>query len=192
MKSIARSGVLTSIAPKVSSQLRAISASKASRSAARMARTAARASSRVAASPRKKTTSAALPGGNSNWVRIAAQGSKAAPTLLDIGDALASAAGFASVRLRPMNSRRSPVQSRWAPHISAKATREPKTTFDGLRAKSAPVWPSISVSTKARVADLDEPSTHSINAVTLRWRVRFDAFAKRRRDILTDPSTGTY
>src|SRR5579864_4416099 len=69
MRSIARSGVLTSMALKVSSQARAMSASKASRSAARMARIAARASSRVAASPRKNTTSATLPGCNFSLAR---------------------------------------------------------------------------------------------------------------------------
>ncbi len=123
IRSIARSGVLTSIAPKVASQLRAMSASKASRSAARKVRMAALASSRVAASPRKTTTSATLPGGNSTLTRIAAHGSRAAPTVLDNGVALASAAGFASVRLRPMNSRRSPVQSVWAPHVGKSDTR---------------------------------------------------------------------
>ena len=48
-----------------------MSASKASRSAARKAWIVAWASSRVAASPRKKTTSATLPGCNSSLVRIA-------------------------------------------------------------------------------------------------------------------------
>ncbi len=38
-----------------------------------------------------------------------------------------------------MNSRRSPVQSVCAPRMSAKATREPKPVFQGLRANIAPV-----------------------------------------------------
>ena len=51
----------------------------------------------------------------------------------------------ASVPWRPRNSRRSPVQSVWRPPRSAKATREPNAVFQGLRANSAPVAASISV-----------------------------------------------
>ena len=98
---------------------------------------------------------------NSNFARIAAQGSKPAPTLLDSGVALVSAAGLASVPLRPMNSRRSPVHSVCAPRMSAKAMRDPNDVFQGLRAKIAPVFASFSVSTKASEADRDAPSTHS-------------------------------
>ena len=67
-----------------------------------------------------------------------------------------------------MNSRRSPVQSLWTPLMSAKAMREPKVKFEGLRAKIAPVAASVSVSINASDAALDGPSAHSTKAVTLR------------------------
>ena len=94
-------------------------------------------------------------------VRSAPQGSRPAPTVFDSGAAPASAAGLSSVPLRPMNSRRSPVQSVWRPARSANATRDPKAAFQGLRANIAPVSGSISVVTNGAEALRDGPSTHS-------------------------------
>ena len=53
----------------------------------------------------------------------AAQGSRPEPTRPESGVPSARAAGQASAPLRPMNSRRSPVQLVWRPARSAKATR---------------------------------------------------------------------
>ncbi len=168
-----------------------MSASTASRSWVRQARIVVRASSRVAASPRKNTISATPPIGNSTRVRIAAPTSWPAPNILDNAAPLRNAAGFARPPLWPMNSRRSPVQSVWAPRMSRKAAREPNAEFQGLRAKIAPVSGSNSVSMKASEADREAAKTHSTQPVTAMTRARVDLLATLRRDILIEPSSGT-
>jgi len=65
----------------------------------------------VPAAAGKKTISALPLGASSTFVRMAPQASRPAPTFLESAAAPASAAGLASVPLRPMNSLRSPVQS---------------------------------------------------------------------------------
>ena len=66
---------------------------------------------RLAPAPSVKTISRSCPSASSNGTWIAAQGSRAAPTLPE-SRARAMAAGFRSVPLRPRNSVRSPVTVR--------------------------------------------------------------------------------
>jgi hypothetical protein len=93
-------------------------------------------------------------------VAIAAQGSSAAP---DLPDSFARdiAAGAASVPLRPMNSARSQVSVRLVSSMAKNATRSPNSVPYALRAKSAPVSPSFSVTMCIADFARRSPSTHS-------------------------------
>src|SRR5665213_1429854 len=98
------------------------------------------------------------------------QGSSPAPVALDNGVETPKAVGRANVPLRPINSRRSPVQPSCWPLKSANATRDPKAALHGFRANIAPVAISISVATNAADAWREEPRTHSTSAATERSR----------------------
>ena len=118
------------------------------------ASTSSRASSTVAASPSKKTTSVARAAGRSSIVTWSApQGSSPAPTRPDERRARARAPRDGRAcrcgRGTPCGrrSRRSV-----APRGRAKATRPANSPFHGLRAKSAPVAGSISVTTNGAEA----------------------------------------
>ena len=101
------------------------------------------------------------PGSSSTVVRRAAQGSRPAPVFPDSSRPRSSDAGWSRLAFRPRNSRRSPVQEVWRPPRSANAIRSANSPFQALRANSAPVAESISVTTCGAEALRDTPSTHS-------------------------------
>ena len=145
----------------MSSQSAATSASTRVEIGGAIGPTAARAAFRVAASPRKKTTSATPPAGSSSVVRIAAQASKPAPTLLDSG---------AAARERRRIGQRAIAADEFAPvagqiclraaHIGEGDART-EIRVPGIAREHRAGAASISVSMKASEADRDAASTHS-------------------------------
>ena len=128
-----RTGVLTTTAPSVSFHLRAISASMSSR-LARAGLLDHDLGLPPRSPPRPEQTRSRRPrrAPARSCVRRAAQASRPAPAFFDQGALSRNASGSARRPLRPMNSRRSQVQSVWAPCMSAKATRVPKLDAEGI------------------------------------------------------------
>src|SRR5208283_5174901 len=121
---------------------------------------------------------------------IAAQGSRAAPTLPE-RRARVIAAGALSVPLRPRNSVRSPLMVRDISSTSKKAVRSVNSVLYGFRPKSAPVLGSISVITCMHEFGLRSPRTHSAYPVAESRRDLSDSFLTFNTDNLTDASIAT-
>ena len=143
------------------------------------------ASSAFCPAPSTKTTSRSWPSGTSSGTCTAAHGSRPAPVLPD-RYARCSAAGSASVPLRPRNSARLPVTVRAGSVALTNAVQPANSRLYTLRANSAPVFGSVSVTTCIRFACRHWPSTHSQYPVTDNRRSR----PERLRSFTTTSFTG--
>src|SRR5208282_5258582 len=192
MTSIERSGVFTcTVSSKLSHRCTAADKTE-SRSASRYFLIEEIASALLGASPSRKTTSISALGLSDRVVCSAAHGSIAAPALAYSGLPSASAAGLSSVPLRPRNSVRSAVHDSCWPHKSANAIRLPYSVLKELRASTAWVSGSISVTMYGADAPREVPSTHSTYAVIDKRRTRVERFRIFSREILIESSSGTY
>ena len=125
-------------------------------------------------------------------MRSAPHGSSAAPVRPSSAAEFRIAAGAALVPVLPRNAARSPLTLCCRPAKSMNATRSPNSARQALRAKSAPVLPSIDVTMYGVALAPLGASAHSTYAVSVSERGPLDRLRSRRRVSLTLSCGGTH